>query len=403
MNRREFIQLSGLASLPLLAPRLVFGAGGQDRDILVCVYQRGAADGLNLVVPHAEPRYYSSRPTIAVAEPGSGPGSAIDLDGFFGLHPDLEALQPIFSTGDLAIVHAAGSPDDSRSHFDAQDFMERGQTSAIDASDGWLSRYLQALGTDGASTFQAVGLGRALQVSLQGEIDAIGLSTLDGLELGVPSHEQAAMNDMIANLYSEQGPLDRQAVSILQAIEQIRSADPAAIPIDNNAQYPQTEFGEKMSGVARLIKAGLGLEVACVDLEGWDHHDQEVQQMDGLVRDFGDSLAAFHADLGATMDRVSLVTMTEFGRRVEENASAGTDHGHGSIMLAMGGGVNGGQVYSDWPGLSEQDLNRGDLEVTTDYRTVLSELISKRTGVDHLDEVFPEFSGPGSSGIFQPL
>jgi uncharacterized protein (DUF1501 family) len=279
--------------------------------------------------------------------------------------------------------------------------MERGQTSLIVDDDGWLNRHLQSQQGIDPSTFQAVGLGRGLQLALQGEAPALGITSLDGFDLVAPEQEQAALRQVVEDLYARALPLDREAVSVLQAIDQIKAADPAAIPVDNGAEYPDTDFGASMGGIASLIKAGLGLQVACVDLEGWDHHDQELQQMNGLVQNFGDTLAAFYADLGAGMDHVSIITMTEFGRRVAENASAGTDHGHGSIMLAMGGGVNGGSVYTNWPGLAESNLNRGDLDVTTDYRTVLSELLAKRTGNDQSDFVFPGFEGPASLGIFQ--
>ncbi len=404
MDRRDFIKLSGMASLPLMAPRLVFGTRrekGASGNVLVCVFQRGGADGLNLVVPYAESAYYAARPAIAVPPPGSN-GGAIDLDGFIGLHPRLAALEPLYRDGELAFVHAAGSPDDSRSHFDAQDFMEKGFLGKGQVFDGWLNRQLQASGPGGGSPFRAVGFGQSLQLSLQGSVPAVGLAQLDDFDLAAPVESRAAIEAAVLELFDGTGTIDTVAAGVISSVNLLKEAEVDAIPVENGAVYPQTTFGARLSQLAQLIKADVGLEIAAVDIGGWDHHDQENNVLGDLSADFADSLAAFHTDLGARMDSVTLVAMTEFGRRLEENASAGTDHGHGSVMTALGGGVNGGQVYGDWPGLSQADLNRGDLEVSTDFRTVLTEVLDKRLGNSMAEEIFPEFTGPTGIGLFNP-
>ncbi|MDJ0654389.1 MAG: DUF1501 domain-containing protein [Xanthomonadales bacterium] len=403
MDRRDFIKLTGLSSLPLLMPGLVFGGGkgAAGRDLLIIVFQRGAADGLNLVVPYTEGHYYDARPTVAIADPGSN-GGALDLDGFFGFHPQMQPLMPLYQSGDLAVVHAAGSPSDSRSHFDAQDFMEAGVVEKGSAYDGWLNRHLQTLGGgEGESPFQAVGFGQSLPVSLRGSIPAVGVAQLEDYGLVAPVAEEAALREAVVKLFSSQGAIDQVAGGVLDSVDLMAAADPLSIPVDNGALYPETVFGNQMQGLAKLIKADLGLEIAAVDIGGWDHHDLENEELPDLTADFAGSLAAFHADLGGMMDNITVITMTEFGRRLAENGNRGTDHGHGSIMLTMGGGVNGGQVYADWPGLAPADLNRGDLEVTTDFRSVLSEALVKRLGQSSIETVFPDFSGPTDLGVFR--
>lgn len=400
MNRRDFIKLSGAAGLPLIAPRLVFGSRkGGGGNVLVCVFQRGGADGLNLVVPYAESAYYAARPAISVAPPGSG-GGALDLDGFFGLHPRLGALEPLFHDGELAFVHAAGSPDESRSHFDAQDFMEKGFLGKGVVFDGWLNRHLKQSEASGEIPFRAVGLGQSLQLSLQGSVPVVGVSQLDDFDLVTPAQSRAAMEAALLELFDGPGVIDSIAAGVVDSVNLLKAAGVDEIPVENGAVYPQTAFGSRLQQLAQLIKADLGLEIAAVDIGGWDHHDQENNVLGGLAGDFGDSLAAFNTDLGARMEQVTVVAMTEFGRRLAENASAGTDHGHGGLMLALGGGVNGGRVHGDWPGLSAQDLNRGDLEVTTDFRSVLAEVLSKRLGNPDPSEIFPEFTGPTDVGVF---
>ena len=398
MNRRDFIKLTGLAALPLVAPRLVFSADGKGGgNVLVRIFQRGAADGLNMVVPYGEGRYYDLRPTIAIPAPGAA-GGALDLDGFFALHPSLAPLLPIYQAGELALIHAAGSPDDSRSHFDAQDYMELGVIEKGLVFDGWLNRHLQIMGTE--STFGAVALGSSLPLSVRGSVPALGLASIDGFDLLAPADRYAGLRSAVTGLHGSDSVLDQQASQVFEAVDALAAVaaeDPG--PADG-VVYPETALGRQLADVAALIRADVGLQVACVDTGGWDHHDREDDALPGLLAELGQALAAFHADLGSTMGRVSVVTMTEFGRRAQENASRGTDHGHGSVMLAMGGGVSGGQVWGEWPGLASTQLNRGDLEVTTDFRTVLADVLSARLGNTQLDAVFPGFDGPLSMGLW---
>lgn len=399
MKRREFLKVSGLAAVPLISPRLVFAqsSGLTNNDVLVCVYQRGAADGLNLVVPYGDPNYYVKRPNIGIAMPGQTNG-AIDLDGYFGLNPNMGALKPIYDAGDLAVVHAVGSPDPSRSHFEAQDFMEYGTPGVNSTADGWLNRYLSTLSTP-ASTFQGVGFGH-VQLALQGQQPVVGMNSIDGYDLNTHASDEDPLRDAITGLFNQAETIDGAANNILASVDELKVADPGAIEVDNGAVYPPSPFGSDMMQVAQLIKSGIGLQVACVDVGGWDHHDQLAAAMTPLATDFADTLAAFYTDLGSLMGGVTVVSMTEFGRRVAENASLGTDHGHGSVMFALGGGVNGGQVITDWPGLATQNLFDGDLAITTDYRTVLADALINRLSAQDLATVFPGFQGPLSAGVF---
>ncbi len=397
MKRRDFLQSSAAMGVPLVAPRLALSQPTSlDNNVLVCLFQRGGADGLNMVVPHGDNDYYDLRPNLAIPAADTS-----DLDGFFGLNAAMAPLLPLWDAGELAIVQAVGSPSDSRSHFDAQDFMERG---SIDKSanvfDGWLNRYLVQTASQDATAFRAVGLGPKLPLALRGESNALSVANLSGFKLQVPDASSRAMNRLLTGLYSDQQALDDNAEAVFSAIEQLdRAVDD--VQLDPNLGYPMTSLGNQLQQLAILLRAGIGVEVACVEIDGWDHHDQEDQELPPLLGEFSQALAAFRADLGQLMDQVTVVTMTEFGRRAAENASMGTDHGHGSVMLALGGGVNGG-LYSDWPGLGQAQLNRGDLEVTTDFRTVLSDLLSNRMRPADLSGIFPQFDGPSALGLSNP-
>ena len=401
VTRRDFFRTAGAAALPLLAPRLVFAqdakaaAGG---DTLVVVFQRGGMDALNAVVPHGDADYYRLRPNIGVPRPGSGATAALDLDGFFGLNPALAPLQPLYQSGRLAAVHATGFQLSSRSHFDCQDFMERAALQNAGVSSGWLNRFLEISGV--TRTFEAVGIGAAVPYALRGAAPVIGLSTFDEFALQSESPRGRAIADTFARLYDAQTVLASSSRRALAAVDELALVDPGQYPLENGAVYPATPFGAQLRQVAQLVKADVGLRVASVDIGNWDHHDNLVAELAPLLDDLGRGLAAFDADLGPRMAGVTVVTMTEFGRRAQENASRGTDHGSGYGMFLLGGGVNGRNVYRNWPGLADNQLYRGDLAITTDYRTVLSELIEKRMGGSDLARVFPGFTPGPRLGAF---
>lgn len=400
LDRRDFCKFSALGAGALaLHSRLAFGNGAGNRDVIVCVFQRGGMDGLNAVVPYADANYETLRPTVHIPEPGAGQGAALDLDGFFGLNPAAVALKSLYDAGDLAIVHATGGLHGDLSHFTAQALMERGVLAHQPVFSGWLNRHLEIIGPTVA--FQAVGIGKAVAPALRGEAAVIGLGEIDNVALTTRSRRAAATPDLLKLLYTGADDLDRAAQQAFDAIDVLDQADPGSYASENGAVYPDTSFGRQMREVAQLIKAGIGLEVACVDIGGWDHHNQLNAALTPLLQQFAETLAAFHIDLGARMADITVLSMSEFGRRAYENGSAGTDHGIGGVMFAFGGGVNGGKVYGDWPGLASANLLDGNLSITTDYRSVLAELLVKRTGNGETDAVFPEFTDAGALDIFR--
>ena len=388
LTRRCFLRASAVAMAGVGAapPWLMRAAAqtGKRRKILVAIFQRGAADGLNMVVPFFEKRYYALRPTIAIPEPGKSNG-AIDLDGRFGLHPSLQPLKPLWDSGQLAIVEATGSPDPSRSHFDAQDFMESG-TPGIRRDDGWLNRALPPPGPR-PSPLRAVAIGAQLPRTLRGAQSAVAVSNLQQFQAG----NQNALG-ILENMYTSASDdkLVTAGRQTFDAVRMIESVTRGPYSPSNGAQY-QGPFGQSLQQVARLIKADVGIEAAFADIGGWDHHSNENPQLTGLLQQFGTSLAAFARDLGARMEDIVLVTMSEFGRTVREDGNNGTDHGHGNVMMVLGGPVKGGTVYGRWPGLEQEQLfEQRDLDVTTDYRDVLGELVSGHLG-QSVDRVFPGY------------
>jgi len=402
-SRRIFLRNSALAMIgvgtaPLWLERALYAKDGPAgrKKILVAIFQRGAADGLNVVVPHGEKAYYSLRPTIAVPRPAAGnPDAAIDLDGFFGLHPSLAPLKPLFEQKHLAIVDAVGSPDPTRSHFDAQDYMESGTPGRKATHDGWMNRALPKV-EGKASPVRAVSLGPTLSRTMSGPNPAISLQTIGGFQVR-DAMASKQFQDMYQNsadpMLRAAGHETFEAVQMLQAVQK-QPYSPAG-----GAEYPRGRFGESLKQIAQLIKADVGLEMAFADIGGWDHHVNELGQrasegqLANLLREYGQALAAFWADMGDRMEDVALVTMSEFGRTAHENGNRGTDHGHANCMFAMGGGVKGGKVYGRWPGLEKEQLYEGrDLALTTDFRDVLGEMVSKHMGNPSLDGVFPGYS-----------
>lgn len=370
-----------------------------DRDILVCIFQRGAADGLNALVPYGDGDYYSQRSTIAVPAPGNA-GGAVDLDGFYGLHPALAPLEPVFDAGDLALVHATGVPHGSRSHFAAQGLVERGVADKSEPTTGWLGRHL-ALSTPASnSAFRIVAISGNVPVSLLGADEPLAVSNLgefgfdqDIIDSGYPA--------VLANLFRSPVPFWAPAQSALSAIDELQAANVAAITPDNGAVYPGTDLGNKLLQAGQLIKSTLPIEVICLDSDGWDHHESLPTYLQQSLTELAGAMSAFYTDMGTRMQRINVLVHTEFGRRVAQNASMGTDHGTGGLVYLLGGGVNGGQIVSDWPGLAAPNLEMGeDLRITTDLRTVLSELLSKRLGGTDTSQVFPGFAGPTSGNVF---
>jgi uncharacterized protein (DUF1501 family) len=400
MTRRIFLKngsaaLVSLGFTPAFIARAAQAAQARQK-ILIAIFQRGAVDGLNMVVPFGERAYYASRPSIAIPRPGAADG-ALDLDGFFGLHPRMAGLVPFFKDGNLAIVHACGSPDDTRSHFDAQDYMESGTPGNKSTRDGWMNRYLHAKDhAERSSPFRAVALTQALPRSLQGTAPALAIGQLG--QFGIRAGQQS---DMIGNAFASQyaqaadallGATGREA---FDAVKMLKDANPAGYTPANGAQYPPSGFGQAMRQIAQIVKADLGLEVAFTELGQWDHHANEGGsngQIANRLDDFASGIAAFALDMGDRMADVVIVTMSEFGRTVKENGNRGTDHGHGNAMLILGGNVKGGKVYGKWPGLEAPQLYQGrDLAITTDFRDVFAECVTSHLGARDVSGVFPGF------------
>jgi uncharacterized protein (DUF1501 family) len=366
---------------------------------LVVLFQRGAADGLNIVVPFSEPNYYRLRPTIAIPQPRrGGADAAIDLDGYFGLHPSLAPLEALFRKDQLAIVHAAGSPDPTRSHFDAQDFMESGTPGVKATEDGWLNRAMEAVPEENASPFRAVAMGPNLPRMLRGSASAIALPDLRQFKVmpqspGMAATVQGGFEAMYAQTVDH--ALHGTGTGTFEAIDMLRKVDPSKYAPENGAQYPTSRLGQSLQQIGQLLKANIGVEVLFVDCGGWDNHVNEggVQgQLSNLLKDLGQGLAGFHQDMSDRMQDIVVVTMSEFGRTAKENGNRGTDHGHANCMFVMGGNVKGGRVYGAWPGLADHQLNEGrDLALTTDFRLVLGEVLNKHNGVLDLNAVFPGF------------
>ncbi len=396
-SRRIFIKNAGLGFLALGLPPVfvVRAAQGEKKNrgkILVVVFQRGGVDGLNAVIPFKEKGYYSLRPSIAIAEPAPGEERAVDLDGFYALHPALAPLKGLFDQRRLAIIHAAGSPDNTRSHFDAQDYMEIGTPGVKNTADGWLNRCLAKRDRD-RIPFRAVALTSRLPRILVGSAPALTMSSAEEFRLRDGS-SAAALQKLYA---TAQDPLLQQGSRSLfdgmEVIKQMASSVPSA-----TEGYPKGRFGGSLREISRLIKANVGLEIAFAEIEGWDTHANQggaSGMMANRLKELAEGLSAFYRDVGDRMEDVVLITMSEFGRTVRENGNRGTDHGHANVMFALGGRVKGGKVYGRWPGLEPEVLYEGrDLDLTTDFRAVCGEILSHHMGQKDLGKVFPGFQPP---------
>jgi uncharacterized protein (DUF1501 family) len=405
LDRRGFLKLGGLASLGLaVSPRFVFGrSDAPPADVVVAIFLRGGLDPLQAVPPYADADYRRLRPTIAIPEPGL-PGGALGLDERFGLHPSLGPLLPLYQAGRLAVVHATGLRHDDRSHFACQDHLESGVLAMggeHSAHAGWLNRHLTSAGDPGG--FHAVGMGNAMQASLRGDARALAMPSMATFTFASTSSRRAAMEDRLYALYGRDNGVGLASRSALDATDYLAAIAPGQIPVARGASYPAGAFGTALMEVAQMVKSRMGLRIACVDLGNFDHHDGIVAELPPLLAELAAGLAAFDTDLGAAMANVTVVVMTEFGRRAAENASGGTDHGCGSMMLLLGGGVLGGRVYADWPGLGAAQLFNGDLDVTLDYRLVLTELVRKRLGGDIDQSLFAEVAGLPLPGCFSSV
>ncbi len=412
ISRRELLSrtaaISALASAQLAwpnwLPRMAFAPQGEGArgDVLVCVFLRGGADGLNIIVPHGEEFYYKNRPNIGVARPDDKKAEttnrALDLDGFFGLHPALAPLLPIFKSGGMTAVHAAGSPDPTRSHFEAMDYMESGTPGQHSLTSGWLGRHMEAHNNGNTSPLRAVGWGTALQRSLRGPISAVSIKSIIDYHL---SGRAEAATDMLAalnRLYAKDPQLADNSTQTQEVLDVVSKLNIAGYKPGNDAVYGKGDFDLALMQTAALIKADVGLELAALDLGGWDTHQNEAIDLANELTKLASGLSAFHADLGDINKKVTVVVMSEFGRRVQENASGGTDHGHGNMMMVMGGNIIQKPVYADWPTLAPERLNNGDLNITTDYRDVLGEILINRVGNTALDKVFPGYT-PKLKGV----
>ena len=411
MNRRYFLKSGGdaLASISaatmspsFLTRALAQTSGKGRRKILVAVFQRGAMDGLSAVIPYAEQEYYNLRSAIAVPRPGAGGAQpnqapAIDLDGLFALHPALAPFKPIYDSGQLAIIHAAGSPDNTRSHFDAQDYMESATPGVKSTTDGWLNRYLQSNGAAEASPFRGVAMGPTLPRVMQGKASAIAMNNINDFAIRAGGESGQAVQGGFEAMYAQtvNDALRGAGKETFEAMKLLKRVNPTQYKPSPDAVYPRGAFGDRLRQVAQLIKSDIGLEIAFTDIGGWDTHANQGSSQGQLslrLTELAQGLSALYADLEERAEDVVILTMTEFGRTARENGNRGTDHGHASVMFALGGPVKGGKVYGKWPGLKGHQLYEGrDLAVTTDFRDVFAELAKKHLGATDLNAIFPGY------------
>jgi uncharacterized protein (DUF1501 family) len=403
ISRRVFLKNGAFAFVSLgFAPsflqRTALAAGNGRAAQLIAIFQRGAVDGLSVVVPFGEREYYRARPSINIPVPTSGDRehAAIDLDGFFGFNPRLQPLKPLWDARQLAVVHACGSPDSTRSHFDAQDYMETATPGMKNTPDGWLNRYLQTRRIEHATPFRAVALTSQMPRMLEGSAPALAVSQLG--QFGIRGGQSDALGASFEAQYAAAADSRLHGTSrdAFNAMKTLKNADPSKYEAERGADYPRSPFGQALRQIAQLTKANLGLEVAFADIGGWDTHVNQGAaqgQLANRLDDFSRSIAALVTDLGDRMADTVILTMSEFGRAVSENGSRGTDHGHGNAMMVIGGGVRGGRVYGRWPGLAvEQRYERRDLAVTTDFRDVFGEIVTRHLGVSDVRPIFPGYS-----------
>jgi uncharacterized protein (DUF1501 family) len=369
---------------------------------LICLFQRGAADALNIVVPHGDKSYYGLRPSIAIPRPAGlartvSRDAAIDLDGFFGLHPSLAPFKPLYDRGILAPVHAVGSPSTTRSHFDAQDYMETGTPDIKGTPDGWLNRYLAVQGTCDeckASPFRAVSLTQQTPRIMEGASEVVAMNSLNEFTVRASGSQAERLEALYRTGSADL--IHGAGTEMFEAVKMLKAANPQKYAPRNGAEYPRSQFGQRLLQIAQLIKADVGLEIAFADVGGWDTHVNQgaaTGQLAARLDDFATSIAALVTDLGDRMDDVLILTMSEFGRMAKENGNRGTDHGHAGALFVIGGDVKGGKVHGKWPGLANEQLYEGrDLALTTDFRSVFSEVTARHLGATKLEGIFPGFA-----------
>jgi uncharacterized protein (DUF1501 family) len=419
VNRRVFLKGGALSLVTLglspqflqrtaMAMALPRAARGKT---LIVLFQRGAADALNVLVPFGDAHYYAARPQLAIATPARVRGAtsaagAIDLDGFFGLHPSLAAFKPLWDRGMLAPIHAVGSPSATRSHFDAQDYMETGTPDRKGTTDGWLNRYLAVKGTcesaacpspSGPVPFRAVSMTAQTPRILEGASAVVAMNSLE--EFSIRTNGGEAQRRIEALYRTGSSDLVQGSGSdMFEALKVLRAANPQQYRPANGVEYPRSAFGQRLLQIAQLIKSGVGLEVAFADVGGWDTHVNQGGAQGALatrLSDFSQSIAALVADLGDRMDDVVILTCSEFGRTVRQNGTGGTDHGHAGAMFVIGGSLRSAKtVRGRWPGLAPEQLHEGrDLALTTDFRAVFSEVVAKHLGAAQLATIFPGYTG----------
>ena len=406
MNRRFFLKSGGIAlasigvslSAPSFLERVVLGSQAKGkRKTLIAIFQRGAVDGLNMVVPFGESNYYNSRPSISIPKPdASNAESAINLDGFFGLHPSMRSFKPLWDTNRLAIVHAAGSPDNSRSHFDAQDYMESATPGVKSTADGWLNRYLQSKPDPQETSFRAVSMTRTMPRVLMGRAPSVAMANMSEFAIRA-GKSSGSVQTSFEEIYAQHNKdvITGTGRETFEAVNFLKKVNPSQYQPENGAVYPQGPFGNSLKQIAQLIKANVGLEIAFADMGGWDTHVNQGNgrgQLANLLQQFSSAISALYQDLGQRMDDVVILTMSEFGRTLRENGNRGTDHGHANAMFVLGNSVLGGKVYGRWPGLDSDKLNEGrDLALTTDFREVFGEVAQRHLGASDLKSVFPGY------------
>ncbi|TCD03475.1 DUF1501 domain-containing protein [Pedobacter psychroterrae] len=412
-SRRGFIKAGGLAlfgigmgGVPGFLMDAVAGTNKlglfKRRKIMVCIFQRGAMDGLMAVTPFTDQYLKAARPTLFMSAAKNTSGkSLIDLDGRFGLHPSMAGFESVFRDKRMAIVHGIGSPNSTRSHFDAQDYMESGTPFRKGTESGWLNRAVGLLGHDAATPFQGVSLTSSLPRAFYGDNPAVAISNLQDFNIQMKGNLKGA--NMAAksfeDLYDQtaSGLLKETGKESFDAIKMLQKTDTKNYKPANNAIYPNTALGNSLKQIAQLIKMDVGMEVAFAESGGWDTHFNQGRDTGIFARnvnDLSESIMAFWADMGTLQDDVTVMTMTEFGRTVKQNGSGGTDHGRASCNFILGNGVTGGKVHGLVNPLAVENLEDGrDLAVTTDFRSVFSEVAGKHLNIHNDKVLFPDWDG----------